>query len=92
MFRAFYVGITRTHILTFNSVVMVLANAVLNYALIFGKFGFPAMGIAGAATASSAAELFSVLFYCIYTRCRSTCTNTGLKRSSPSISPFCGAC
>lgn len=49
MFRAFYVGITKTKILTANSVVMVLTNVVLNYILIFGKFGFPALGIAGAA-------------------------------------------
>ena len=41
MFRAFYVGITKTKILTINSVVMVLANVMLNYVLIFGKFGFP---------------------------------------------------
>ena len=67
MFRAFYVGITKTKILTANSVVMVFTNVVLNYILIFGKFGFPALGIAGAAIASSISEAVSVLFFIIYT-------------------------
>lgn len=68
MFRAFYVGITKTKILTANSVVMVLTNIILNYILIFGKLGLPALGIAGAAIASSVSEAVSVLFFIIYTR------------------------
>lgn len=67
MFRAFYVGTTHTKILTANSIVMVLTNVLLNYVLIFGKFGFPALGIAGAAIASSISEGVSVLFFIIYT-------------------------
>ena len=67
MFRAFYVGITKTRILTINSVVMVLTNVMLNYVLIFGKFGLPALGIAGAAIASSVSEAVSVLFFILYT-------------------------
>lgn len=70
LFRAFYVGTTKTKILTINSVVMVLSNVMLNYLLIFGKFGFPQLGIAGAAIASSAAECVSVLFFVIYTLCK----------------------
>lgn len=70
MFRAFYVGTTRTRILTANSIVMVLTNVVLNYILIFGKLGLPALGIAGAAIASSVAEAVSALFFIIYTRRR----------------------
>lgn len=68
MFRAFFVGTTQTRTLTFNSIIMVLANVVFNYTLIFGKFGFPALGIAGAAIGSSLAELVSVIFFIIYTK------------------------
>ncbi|MDR0743472.1 MAG: MATE family efflux transporter [Tannerella sp.] len=67
MFRAFYIGITKTKILTLNAIVMALTNVGLDYALIFGKFGFPEMGLEGAAIASVMAEFASTLFYVIYT-------------------------
>ena len=68
MFRAFFVGTTQTRTLTLNSVIMVLSNVLFNYILIFGKFGFPALGIAGAAIGSSLAEMISVIFFILYTR------------------------
>lgn len=67
MFRALYIGITRTKVLTINAVVMALTNVVLDYALIFGHFGLPEMGIKGAAIASVIAEAASLLFFLIYT-------------------------
>lgn len=67
MFRAFYIGITRTKVLTINAVVMALTNVALDYALIFGHWGLPAMGIKGAALASVIAEGSSIAFYFIYT-------------------------
>ncbi|MDL2304025.1 MATE family efflux transporter [Bacteroides sp. OttesenSCG-928-D19] len=67
MFRAFYIGITRTKVLTINAIVMASINVVLDYAMIFGKWGFPEMGIKGAAIASVIAEAGSILFYLIYT-------------------------
>lgn len=63
MFRAFFVGTTQTKTLTLNSIVMVMSNVVFNYILVFGKLGFPALGIAGAAIGSSLAELVSMLFF-----------------------------
>ena len=68
MFRAFFIGTVKTKILTINSIAMVLTNIILNYILIFGKLGFPALGIAGAAIASSISEAVAVIFFLVYTR------------------------
>lgn len=67
MFRAFYIGITRTKVLTVNALVMASVNVALDYAMIFGKFGFPVMGIQGAAIASVIAEACSTVFLLVYT-------------------------
>ena len=67
IFRAFYVGIARTAILTYSSIAMVAANVVLNYGLIFGKYGLPQMGIAGAALASTISEAIAFGCYVLYT-------------------------
>ena len=67
MFRALYVGITRTKVLTINSIIMAVVNVFLDYALIFGHFGLPEMGLKGAAIASVMAEAASFFFGVIYT-------------------------
>lgn len=69
MFRAFYVGITKTRILTVNAIIMAITNIALDYILIFGKCGCPAMGLEGAAIASVIAEGASTLFFIIHFFC-----------------------
>ena len=81
MFRAFFIGIIQTRVLTLNSIVMVLANVILNYLLIFGKIGFPALGIAGAAIASSISEAIAVIFFFIYIRVKVNTKKYGLFQS-----------
>lgn len=66
VFRSFFVGISDTKVLTYNSIVMSVVNIVLDYALIFGNFGLPALGVKGAAIASVLAEASSILFYVLY--------------------------
>ena len=80
MFRAFYIGTMQTKTLTLNSIVMVLSNVVFNWILIFGKFGIPALGIAGAAIGSTLAELVSLVFFLVYTATKTDTGKFGLDR------------
>ncbi len=55
----------------FASVIMALAitvNAIGNYALIFGHFGLPAMGLAGSAVATLITSVITFLAYCAVIR------------------------
>lgn len=67
-FNSFYVGIAKTKVITATTSLMVIVNVLLDYALIFGNWGFPKMGIAGAALASVIAEATSCMAFIIFTR------------------------
>ena len=66
LFRSFYVGIKETQSLTWNSIVLVGSNIFLDWVLIFGHLGAPAMGIKGAALASTISEGISFFFFVVW--------------------------
>ena len=66
MARAFFVGITRTNVLMWNSVILTVANVIFNYIFVFGAFGLPPMGIAGAALGSVVSEALAMLHFVGY--------------------------
>lgn len=63
-FKQFSDGMSHTKYAMYATIVAVTINIVLNYLLIFGKFGFPKMGVLGAAIGTLIARCISVL--CIY--------------------------
>lgn len=58
---AFFMSISRPKIPMMVSLVANISNIVLDYVLIFGKFGFPEMGIGGAAIATVASITLQVI-------------------------------
>jgi len=63
---AFYTGIANTRFIIYDTIVLIVVNIILNYLLVFGKFGFPEMGIAGSALASTIAEAIAFLVFVGY--------------------------
>lgn len=62
-FRGFFFGINKTKVFMVSGTLTNLLNVVFNYLLIYGAFGFPKMGLAGAGLGSSLATVFDCLFY-----------------------------
>lgn len=59
-FIAFYSGIGQTLIMFVSVLLLSIINIGLNYLLVFGKHGFPELGITGSAWASNIAEYVAV--------------------------------
>lgn len=66
-YRSFFLGVSNTNIISYSTAFMAVLNIFLNYAFIFGHFGFPEMGIKGAAIASSLSEAAAFVFTLVYT-------------------------
>lgn len=58
----YYNGLGNTRLPMAAQILAMVANVVLNWLLIFGNLGFPAMGVTGAAIASSIATLLGFVF------------------------------
>lgn len=63
LFRSFYTGIAFTKYISISAAIMAGINVILDYGMIFGKLGFPEMGIAGAGLASAISEGCALLFF-----------------------------
>jgi len=63
LFRSFYTGIAFTKYISISAAIMAGINVILDYGMIFGKLGFPEMGIAGAGLASAISEACALLFF-----------------------------
>jgi putative MATE family efflux protein len=63
---ALYTGVARPKFIMLDTAIMGILNIVLCYFLVFGKAGFPEMGIGGAALASTIAEGVAFVLFIIY--------------------------
>ena len=61
-----YTGIARTKFILVDTGIMGVLNILLCYLLVYGKWGFPEMGIGGAGLASTIAEGVAFIMFAIY--------------------------
>lgn len=63
---ALYTGIAQPKIILIDTIVLAVSNIILNYILVFGKWGAPEMGIGGSALASTLAEVIAFIVFIGY--------------------------
>ncbi len=63
---SYFSGIGRTRVVMVSDVLGALLNIPLSWLLIFGKFGLPEMGIAGAALGTVIATVFTIGIYLLF--------------------------
>ncbi|MBI2417575.1 MAG: MATE family efflux transporter, partial [Ignavibacteriales bacterium] len=64
-FRGFFFGIGHARIFIISGIIVNVLNIFFNYVFIFGKFGFPQMGVAGSGLGSSLATICDSIYYVI---------------------------
>jgi multidrug resistance protein, MATE family len=64
--KSYLAALERTQVVLWVTVGAVLVNVIVNYALIFGNWGAPELGIVGAAWASVAVQVVSLLLLAVY--------------------------
>ncbi|MFZ2323264.1 MAG: MATE family efflux transporter [Ignavibacteriaceae bacterium] len=62
-YRGFFFGISKTKIFMISGILTNLLNIIFNYIFIYGAFGMPRMGLAGAGLGSTLATFSDVAFY-----------------------------
>lgn len=62
MINSIFRGCKNTKIPLYGAIIMNLVNIFLDYVLIFGKYGFPQLGIKGAAIATATAHILCFIF------------------------------
>jgi len=65
--HSFWSGIAHTKVMIYTTSITALVNIGLDYCLVFGEFGLPEMGVAGAALATVISEAAAFVFLLIYT-------------------------
>jgi multidrug resistance protein, MATE family len=61
----YFSGLGKTTIIMLGQFVSLAVNAILDYCLIFGNFGFPQLGVIGAAIATMSAQIIGFVFLAI---------------------------
>jgi len=71
--RSFLTALSRTAVIACVTVPAVVLNLLLNYLLVFGAWGMPAMGVAGAGLASVLVNFLMVLSLIVYVSVNRAC-------------------
>lgn len=85
-FRGYWNAVNMSKVYMSTLICMHLLNIFLNYALIFGNFGFPELGVEGAAIGTSVSMAFGTLLY--FVMAHRLATGNGFMYAWPKVSMF----